>query len=42
VTEDDVTATEERIAAEMEAAVQAARAADYPDPVVDAATEFRA
>ena len=37
-----MTATEERIAAEMEDAVRAARAADYPDPVTDAATEFRA
>lgn len=42
VTEADVTVTEERIAAEMEAAVRSARAADYPDPVADAATEFRA
>jgi TPP-dependent pyruvate/acetoin dehydrogenase alpha subunit len=40
--EDDVTATEERIAAEMATAVSAARAADYPDPVTDVATEFRA
>lgn len=41
VSEDAVGATEERIAAEMAAAVSAAREAPYPDPVADAATEFR-
>ena len=40
--ETEIESTEQRIADEMQAAVAAARAAEYPDPVADAATEFRA
>jgi TPP-dependent pyruvate/acetoin dehydrogenase alpha subunit len=42
VSEERIAATEEEIAAVMAQAVQAAREAPYPDPVADAATEFRA
>ena len=40
--EADVSATEERIAAEMEAAIAGSRAAPYPDPATGAAREFAA
>ncbi|HET9104196.1 MAG TPA: thiamine pyrophosphate-dependent dehydrogenase E1 component subunit alpha [Solirubrobacteraceae bacterium] len=42
VGEAEIESVEQRIAEEMQAAVAAARAAEYPDPVADAATEFRA
>ena len=42
VGEDQLVAVEEQVAAQMAQAVQSARDAAYPDPAVDAATEFRA
>lgn len=41
-TDEQVAAVEAAIAAELEQAVENALAAPYPDPVADAATEFRA
>lgn len=42
VTEDQVAAVEEAIQAEIDQAIENALAAPYPDPVVDAATEYAA
>lgn len=41
VTEDQLVGVEESTNAQLEEAIQEALAADYPDPVQDAATEFR-
>jgi TPP-dependent pyruvate/acetoin dehydrogenase alpha subunit len=42
VTEEQITAAEEAITAQIEAAIENALAAPYPDPAQDAATEFSA
>jgi TPP-dependent pyruvate/acetoin dehydrogenase alpha subunit len=41
ITEDDLAATEASVHSLMDEAVRAARSAPYPDPELDAATEFR-
>ena len=40
VSEDEIKAVEDEVQSQMDAAVEAALAADYPDPAEDAATEY--
>jgi acetoin:2,6-dichlorophenolindophenol oxidoreductase subunit alpha len=40
VSEEEITAVEDEVQSQMDAAIEAALAADYPDPAEDAATEY--
>ena len=40
MSEDEIKAVEDEVQSQMDAAVEAALAADYPDPAEDAATEY--